>query len=234
MKQTWSIPTRDDNHMGAYVALPAQTPAPVLIVIQEIFGVNAETRARCDAYAAEGYIAIAPDLFWRLERDVDLTDRTEEEWAKAFDLMTRFNVDQGVEDLADTLSYARNRDECDGFVANVGFCLGGKLAFLMAARTDVDASIAYYGVGIEGLLAEMDSIKKPLLLHIAGQDKFVPPAAQQQIIDKATGYDRIVTCLYMEQDHAFSRKGGDHYDEAASALAADRTAAFLNKARAAS
>lgn len=227
-RQRLSLP---DGPMTLYVAKPAVTPAPCLIVIQEIFGVNAEIRARCDAYAEKGYLAIAPDLFWRLEPDVDLTDQTQEEWDKALELMRRFNVDQGVRDLKEVLAFARNRPECDGFVADIGFCLGGKLSYLMAARTDVDASVSYYGVGLQDMLGEMAAIQNPLLLHIAAQDKFTPPTAQHQIVSEAKEHELVTVFVYPDNDHAFARKGGEHYDPIAAKLAEQRSFEFLEQAR---
>ena len=229
----WTIKTADGGSMDAYVAMPAQTPAPAIIVIQEIFGVNEGVRARCEEYAAKGYLAVAPDLFWRLEPNVDITDKTQAEWDKAFDLMNRFDIDQGVKDLADTLAQTRESAECDGFVADIGFCLGGKLAYLMAARTDVDATVSYYGVGIQDMLNEMDNIKAPTLFHIAGLDKFVPKEAQDAIVAKAAPNDLLDTYVYKDSDHAFTRKGGEHYDAAATAMADAASLALLEKARAA-
>lgn len=228
MRQTLSLP---DGKMDVYVARPASAPAPCLIVIQEIFGVNQEIRDRCDHYAEKGFLAIAPDLFWRLEPNVDLTDKTQEEWDKALGLMQRFNVDQGVRDLGEVLKFARNQKNCDGFVADIGFCLGGKLAYLMAARTKTDASIAYYGVGLQDLLGEMTSIEKPLLLHIAGLDKFVPQEAQRQIVNEAKEHELVTTFVYPDNDHAFARKGGEHYDASAAKLAEQRSFEFLDHAR---
>ncbi len=227
----WTIKTADGGAMDAYVAMPSATPAPAIIVIQEIFGINEGIRTRCEEYAAKGYLAIAPDLFWRLEPNVDLTDKTPEEWAKAFDLMNRFDIDQGVKDLNDTLVQTRDSKDCDGFVADIGFCLGGKLAYLMATRTDVDATVSYYGVGIQDKLDEMDNIKAPTLFHIAGKDKFVPKEAQDAIVAKAAPNDLLDTYVYKDCDHAFTRKGGEHYDEAATILADAASFALLEKAR---
>ncbi len=226
---THTIPVSGGT-MGAYVALPAKLPAPALIVIQEIFGVNQEIRDRCDLYEQEGYIAIAPDMFWRLEPGVDITDRTQEEWDKAFSLMNAFDVDQGVKDLDAALAFARTLEGCTGKVGNIGFCLGGKLSYLMAARTDVDASVSYYGVGLQDMLGEMKNIKTPTILHMATLDKFSSPEAQAQIIAAANDHEAVTTYVYEKCDHAFARKGGDHYDADATKLAHARSIDLFNRA----
>jgi carboxymethylenebutenolidase len=207
--------------------MPAQTPAPAIILIQEIFGVNADMRAKCDAFAKQGYIAIAPDLFWRQEPGVQLTDKTKAEWDKAFALMNGFDVDKGIDDLSATLDAARTMKGCTGKVGCVGYCLGGKLAYLMAARTDIDASIGYYGVGLDGLLNESESIKNPLMLHIAELDKFSSAQARGKIVAHFAGSRTVTTHVYPGVDHAFARKGGEHYDDTAAKLANDRTDMFF-------
>lgn len=205
----------------AYVAMPAKTPAAAIIAIQEIFGVNADMRAKCDAFAAAGYIAVAPDLFWRQEPGVDLTDKSQAEWDKAFALMNGFDVDKGIGDLVATLGYARGLPGCTGKVGCVGYCLGGKLAYLMAARSDIDAAVGYYGVGLDGMLDLR--IARPLLLHIAEKDKFSTPEKNEKIIARFKDCDCVTTHLYPGVDHAFARKNGEHYDAAAAKLANVRT-----------
>ncbi len=221
------IPAKDGGHFQAYVAMPAVLPAPAVIVIQEIFGVNAEMREKCDELAQAGYIAVCPDLFWRLEPGVQLSDKTQGEWDKAFDLMNRFDIDQGIEDLRAAIHAYKGHAQSTGLVGAVGYCLGGKLAYLLATRTNIDCAVSYYGVGLEALLAESQNIKKPLLLHIAARDKFVPPAAQEQIKQGLQSNSHISLHVYEGVDHAFARGQGQHYDEKAATLANTRTAAFL-------
>lgn len=215
----------------AYVAKPknADAPAPVVVVIQEIFGVNDGIRGKCQWLASQGFIAVAPDLFWRLEPGVELTDKTKEGWDKALDLMNRFDIDKGIEDLQEVINQCRKLDGANGYAGAMGYCLGGKVAYLMAARSDADATVGYYGVGIEGLLDESKNIEKPLLLHIAGQDKFVSHEAQDEIIQGLADNHNVAIHVYKEQDHAFTRVGGDHYDEAAAIEADHRTVLFLKK-----
>src|SRR6185295_19335357 len=147
-----TIPSRDKGSFMAYVAVPKKLPAPVIVVIQEIFGVNAEMRAKCDELARQGFIAACPDIFWRMEPGVQLTDKTEGEWAKAFDFYKRFDIDKGLEDLRAAAHTMKGYAGSSGRVGCVGYCLGGKLAYLMAARAKLDCAVSYYGVGIEDLL----------------------------------------------------------------------------------
>lgn len=226
MGETISI-TTSDGSFGAYVARPAKDKAPAVVVIQEIFGVNAVMREMADGLAAQGYLAICPDLFWRIEPGVDITDKSEAEWKKAFALMNAFDADKGVEDIAAVIKYIRAEPSCTGKVGSVGFCLGGKLAFLTAARTDCDASVSYYGVGIESLTGEADKITRPLMLHIAEEDQFVPKPAQAIILQNLKNHPLITIHTYAGRDHAFARPGGEHYDEADAKLAGGRTLTFF-------
>jgi len=223
------IPSKDGQSFTAYVAMPVRLPAPVVIMIQEIFGVNAEMRRKCDDMAAAGYIAVAPDLFWRLEPGVDLTDKTKAEWDKAFDLLNRFDVDQGVEDLRATLHTFKGHAQSTGTVGCIGYCLGGKLAYLMATRSTIDVAVGYYGIGLDALLDEAKNIQKPLMLHIAEDDKFMPKAAQTKVKESLSGNPHVSVYSYPGVSHAFSRIGGEHYDEAAATLANTRTADFLRQ-----
>ena len=138
-------------------------------------------RAVCDALAAQGYAALCPDIFWRIEPGIQITDKTEAEWKRAFELFNLFDVDKGIGDLKAGLAQLRHHPACTGKAGSVGYCLGGKLAYLMATRSDVDCSVGYYGVGIQDLVGEAKSIKKPLALHMAEKDQFVPPPAQEAI-----------------------------------------------------
>jgi carboxymethylenebutenolidase len=221
--------TTDDGSFSAYVARPAAASAPAVVVIQEIFGVNQVMRDVTDGLAAQGYLAICPDLFWRIEPGIDITDQSEAEWKKAFELFNAFDVDAGVKDIAATIATIRKDPGCSGKVGAVGFCLGGLLAFLTATRTDSDASVSYYGVGIEGRLAEAEKLAQPLLLHIAEEDQFVPKEAQKVILQALKDHPLVEVHTYPGCDHAFARVGGAHYNEEAARLAHGRTQQFFKK-----
>lgn len=212
---------------SAYAAQPEKPNGATIIVIQEIFGVNEFVRAIADDYASRGYVAIAPDLFWRIEPGVNITDKSEAEWKKAFDLYSKFSVDGGIEDIQATITQARDTFPANQKVGAVGYCLGGLLAFLTATRTDIDASVGYYGVGIDASLAEAKAIKCALMLHIAEEDGFVAKPAQKAILDALGGKANISLHTYPGLDHAFARMGGEHFDQAGADLANSRTAAFF-------
>jgi carboxymethylenebutenolidase len=230
MSDMVEIKAADNGRFNAYIARRKNAEnAPAVVVIQEIFGINHVMREICDDLAKQGYVAICPDLFWRQEPGIQLTDKSEAEWARAFELFNGFNVDLGVEDLKSTLDFIRHDDGTNGKAGTIGYCLGGKLAYLMAARSDADCNVSYYGVGLDALLDEADNITKPLLMHVAELDKFVPPVAREKILDALTGKENITLHVYQGVDHAFARVGGEHYDPAMAATANDRTASFLNK-----
>ncbi len=226
--ETMSI-TTSDGAFAAYVARPQAPTAPAIVVIQEIFGVNQVMRDIADDLAAKGYLAVCPDLFWRIEPGIDITDHTEAEWKKAFELYNAFDVDKGVADIAATIAAVRSLPACSGNVGAVGYCLGGLLVFLTATRTDADASVAYYGVGVEKFTAEAEKLQHPLLMHIAEADQFVPKAAQEVILAALKDHPEIEIHTYLGRDHAFARKGGEHYDAADAETANRRTLDFFRK-----
>ena len=227
MTATFMTVTTPDGTFQAYVATPSATPAPAVVVLQEIFGVNAVMRGVCDDLAAHGYLAVCPDLFWRIEPGIDITDQSEAEWSKAFALFNAFDVEKGVADIAATIDRVRADPACNAKVGAVGYCLGGLLAFLTATRTDSDASVGYYGVGIEKFTAEADKLVHPLLLHIAEADGFTPKPAQELIIAALKNHPQVEIHTYPGRDHAFARRGGEHYDSADAALAEGRTIEFF-------
>src|ERR1043166_9576674 len=175
------IKSFDSGEFDAHIALPASGYGPGIVVLQEIFGVNQFMREVCDWYAQHGFVAICPDLFWRQERGVDMTDKSEAEWQKAFQLYQGLDEGKAVEDSAAAMDFLRKHSACNGRVGAVGFCLGGKLAWLLSVRFKPDCAVGYYGVGIEKALNEASNLSTPLMLHIAGNDQFCPPEAQAQI-----------------------------------------------------
>jgi carboxymethylenebutenolidase len=218
-----------DGDFSAYVAKPAGGAAPGIVVIQEIFGVNAVMRDVCDRLAAQGFVAVCPDLFWRIEPGIDITDQSDAESKRAFELFNAFDVDTGVADIAATIDAVRARSDINGRVGAVGFCLGGLLAFLTAARTDSDASVSYYGVGIEKYTAEAEKLARPLLIHMAEEDQFTPKPVQDLIAAALKNHPQVELLAYPNRDHAFARRGGEHYNAEDAALADGRTLAFFKR-----
>lgn len=225
-----TIPTLEgDAEFGAYVARPEGTPRAAIIVIQEIFGVNPGIRRKCDKLAAEGYLAVAPDLFWRLKPGVELDPDVEAEFQTALDLMGKFNQDAGTRDIEATIHHIR-RTMGVAKVGCVGYCLGGRLAYMTAARTDIDASVGYYGVGIDGLLHEKHAISNPLMLHIPTEDGFVSRETQAAMHEGLDDHPRVTLHDYEGLDHGFATETGKRRNEEAAQLADSRTAAFFAEA----
>ena len=219
-----SIRARDRGEFSGYLVLPEGGSGPGIVVAQEIFGVNKVMRLVADRFAEEGYVVLVPDLFWRLEPDIDL-GYSEEEWERAFELFQAFDVDLGVEDMGAALEALAAMPECTDGPAVLGYCLGGKLSFLTACRHSPKAAVSYYGVGIDEHLAESDGIDCPAVLHLAGQDKFVPPEAVAAIEGHFAGHSRVKIFVYPGVDHAFAREGEEHYNRPAALVALSRTLA---------
>jgi carboxymethylenebutenolidase len=215
-----------DTSFGAYVAQPEGAAKAAIIVIQEIFGVNPGIRQKCDKLAAEGYLAIAPDLFWRLEPGVQTDPDVEAEFQRALEMMGQFDQDAGIRDIEATIHHIR-RTLGVSKVGCVGYCLGGRLAFMSAARTDVDASVGYYGVGIDGLLGEKLAIANPVMLHIPTADGFVPRETQEAMHAGLDDHPKVTLHDYDGLDHGFATETGKRRHEDAANLADSRTAAFF-------
>ena len=227
MSETVTVTTlNDDSTFDAYVARPADTPRAAILVIQEIFGVNAGIRRKCDKLAEDGYLAIAPDLFWRLEPGVELDPDVEPEFQRALDLMGKFDQDQGIRDIEATIHPIREKEGV-AKVGCVGYCLGGRLAYMTAARTDVDASVGYYGVGIDGLLGEKHAIANPLLLHIPTEDGFVDKDTQKAMHEGLDDHPKVTLYDYEGLDHGFATEFGKRRADEAAQLADGRTSEFF-------
>jgi carboxymethylenebutenolidase len=220
------VPTLDGSAaFDAYLAEPEGMSRGAVVVIQEIFGVNAGIRRKCDQLAAAGYLALAPDLFWRIEPGIQLDPDVEPEFKRALALMGQFDQAQGVADIEATIRAARERS--GGKIGVVGYCLGGRLAFMTACRTDVDASVGFYAVGLDNLLAERHAIANPVLLHVAEEDHFVDKAAQAALHAGLDDHPRVTIHDYPGVDHGFASEFGSRRSDAAARLAEERTAAFF-------
>jgi carboxymethylenebutenolidase len=210
----------------AYVAEPNGVPRAAIVVIQEIFGVNPGIARKCDDWAAKGYLALAPDLFWRLKPGIVLDPDVPEQFHDALDWMGKFDQDAGVRDIAATIKAARARIG-GSKVGVVGYCLGGRLAFMSATRTDSDATVGYYGVGIDNLLGEKHAIANPVMLHIAGADHFVTPDIQARMHAGLDDHPQVTLHDYPGEDHGFAAEMGNRRSDSAARLADSRTEAFF-------
>lgn len=222
------IKTPSGTYSG-YFAQPASGKGAGIIVLQEILGVNANIRSIVDSFAEQGYFALAPDLFWRLEPNVQLSDKSEADWNRAFELLEKFDQDQGTKDIQSAIDTLRSTPGVNGKVGVVGYCLGGRMAYLAAARTNADAAVSYYGVMIDKNINEAKNIKVPVILHAGTADQFVPPEALAAMKSGLAPYENIKIYSYEGNDHAFARVDGHAYDKAAADLANGRTAEFLKQ-----
>jgi carboxymethylenebutenolidase len=220
-----TINSRDGDEFDAYLAMPASGYGPGIVVLQEIFGVNDYIRSVADWYAAHGFVALCPDLFWRIERGVQLSDK--DDWNKAIEFYMKLDEAKAVDDSAAALEFLRRHPACSGRAGAVGFFMGGNHAYLFSVRHKPDCAVGYYGVSIEKRLDEAKNLTSPLLLHIAEHDKFCPPEAQAAIHAALDSNPLVTIHDYAGMDHAFGRKGGEHYDPRAAELANLRSLEFF-------
>jgi carboxymethylenebutenolidase len=219
----------DSGSFNAYLARSDRPNGAGIIVLQEIFGVNANMRAVADAFSAVGFNAIVPDLFWRQQPDVDLDPATDRE--RATELMKGLDTELAVADALVAADYLRTLDGANGKVGAVGYCLGGKLAFLLAMKPEIDAAVSYYGVAIQARLDQIDEVRCPLLLHLAEDDHLCPPEAQEAIERAAAGHaDGIHVMRHPGVGHAFARLNSQAYVKASAEAADTATFALLRRA----
>jgi carboxymethylenebutenolidase len=217
--------TGDEGTIPAYVAHPDGTAMAAVIVIPEIFGINAGIRSKVDSWAALGYLAIAPDIFWRFAPGVELDPDVPEQMGEAFGYFQQYDADLGVDDIAAVLAWTKAQGIAK--TGLVGFCLGGRLAYMAATRTAVDAAVGYYGVMIDTMLDEAAHITKPLALHIPTADHFVSAEAQAAMHAGLDPNPLVTLWDYAGLDHGFAAETGNRRDEAAAQLADQRTRDFL-------
>ena len=210
------------------MARPKTLPAPAVVVLQEIFGVNMDMRETCDELAAQGFIAVCPDLFWRQEPGLDLNHWSDAEWKKGLALYAAYDRDKGVRDIVDTAHAAGQLDGASGKVGVMGFCLGGLMTFLTAAREKIDAAVAYHGGETEKYLDEADKITAPMLMLLAEEDEFISEEAQTKIKAALSNKPNVEIYSYPGCNHAFARHTGTHNNAAAAAKANGRTWQFLH------
>ena len=229
MGETVRISTLDGGQtFPFYRAQPAERAEKhaAIIVIPEIFGVNPGIRAKCDHWAAKGYTAVAPDIFWRFAEAEELDPDVPDQFQKALQNMGKFNGDECIRDIEALIHHLKREEGC-AKVGLVGFCLGGFIAYTAAARTDIDASVGYYGVSIDQHLNEAHAIANPLMLHIAGADHFVTAEAQAKIHAELDGHPRVTLHDYPGLDHGFATESGERRNTEGAQLADSRTEAFF-------
>jgi carboxymethylenebutenolidase len=214
---------------GAYIARPETVPAPAVVVLHEVFGVNADIRKTCDELAERGFVAVAPDLFWRQEPGVDLGVNSEADWQHGLRLYQAYDRDFGVGDIKETLDAVAKLPDCTGKIGVQGYCFGALMTFLTAVRGRVDAAVAYHGGDTEKYLGEAGNLHAPLLMHLGEEDEFISKAAQAEIKKALASNPNATVYSYPGQHHAFARHNGAHYDAASATLANGRTNEFLHR-----
>jgi len=215
---------------SAYIARPKSSSASTVVVLQELFGVNADIRKHCDELAEQGYLAVAPDLYWRQEPGVDLSVTSQTDWDHGLRLYQAYDRDAGVKDIKDTIDAVRSLPECNGKVALLGYCLGALMVFMTAVRNDgIDAAVWYHGADTEKYLGEIDGLHAPILMHLAEEDEFISKAAQAEIRAALAKKPNAMVYSYPGQNHAFSRNNGAHYNAVVATLANGRTREFLHQ-----
>ena len=222
-----TIQATDGRGFSAYVVEPKAKPAGAVILIQEIFGVNQAMRDTCAWVADLGFIAVCPDLFWRIQPGIDITDKSDAEWKQAFELFQKFDQAKGIDDLKACVAASRGLPGANGKVATIGYCLGGRLAFMMAQQSDADANISYYGVGLDELVSDLPKLTRPLLIHLADKDEFFPAEGRAAVVKAIEGHKHAVSHVYPNANHAFARVNGVHWDGRSATIANGRSAEAL-------
>lgn len=222
-----AIQSHDGRKFDGYLSLPPTGRGPGLVIIQEIWGVNTHIRAVADQYAMDGYVVIAPDIFWRQEANVDLT-YDEVGTKKAFQLMQGLNGPDAMADLIATVQALRSRPELTGKVGAVGYCMGGRLAYQLAATGTIDTAVCYYGGGIQNNLDVAQSISVPILFHFGALDTHIPTAAVDAVKKAFSGRPNAQFNVYEDAEHGFNCWGRPMYNQRASALAHGRTLEWLS------
>jgi len=218
-----------NGEFGAHIIIPNALPAPAVVILHEVFGVNADIRQTCDEIADQGFIAIAPEMYWREEKNVNLSVRSEADWQHGLRLNQAFDRDAGARDIRDTVLVAAKLPRCTGKVAVLGYCIGGLMTFLTSARFGADAAVVYHGGDTEKYLDEAPRVDAPLLMHLGEEDEFISKDAQAQIKAAFAKKPNATIFSYPGQYHAFSRHNGTHYNAEAAALAHERTYEFLDQ-----
>lgn len=229
--ETITLPTGET--FTAYCAVPESGRGPGVILFQEIFGVNANMRSLADQFAAEGFVAVVPDMFWRIEPGFERPG--EESLEEAFGMMQRFDRDAATGDMTAVHAHLLGMEACTGTVGVTGFCLGGALAFVAAATSRVDgrgpdAAVCYYGSAINDLLGLVDRIECPIAFHYGEQDPYIPPENIDAVEAAVAGLPNVEFWRYPDAGHGFSN--GDSpsmYEPEAAALAWERTVGFFRR-----
>ncbi|UDG82569.1 dienelactone hydrolase family protein [Candidatus Vallotia cooleyia] len=222
----WHDIDTEDGKFQAYLALPHTGKGPGIVLIQEIFGVNQHIREVADQYATDGYLVMAPDIFWRSKPHIEL-GYADADCRRGIALMEQINLNKTLQELSATVRALRSLPEQSGKIAAVGYCFGGMLAYNMASHGLIDAAVAYYGGGIQNQLDHASQIDIPILFHYAEQDTNIPLSAAYQVKEYFKGHNNAQFYLYPNAYHGFNCAHRATYQQRAAALAHGRTLTFL-------
>lgn len=222
-----TVTAHDAGQFGAYLRLPPAGHGPGVVLVQEVFGVNDYVRAVAARLALLGYVVAAPDLYWRIEPGLALA-HDDEGLARGMQLAGQLDHDRAVDDLDATAAHLRGLGEVVDRVGAVGFCLGGTLAFHLAARAQIDATVSYYGSGVPDSLETLRDVDRPILFHFGGADEYIPRGAVERVVQAAAD-SPVATChLHEAAGHAFDNHESARFHQARPAVAAwGLSAAFL-------
>lgn len=222
------IKTGDGKEFPGFICRPENGSGPGLLLIQEIFGVNSHIRDVADLYAKEGFVVIAPDLFWRMQPGVELS-YSEHDFACGFEYYQKLDWGLAVADLAHVATVLRQMPGVNGKVGAVGYCMGGNFAYRLAAHGVVDAAVSYYGAGVDQILDQAKGITCPLIMHFAAKDTHIPAEAVENIRKATAGNQLVSIYVYKGAEHGFNCDQRSSYDRKSAMLAYGRSAAFLHK-----
>jgi carboxymethylenebutenolidase len=215
--------------MPAYLATPEDHPrAGGVVLIHEIFGLNKSMRATADRFAEAGFLTICPNLTWRQGNAEELEPGTEEALEEGRRRMAELTDDQMLDDIKAAVLHLREMEECNGRVATVGYCMGGRLAWLMGCRGDTQANVAYYATRIERHLGECVRLSRPFMMHIGEKDPFIPAETRERIKERLCPVAGMSFHTYPDVGHGFARPGATGAEAQAAELANRRTVDFLN------
>ncbi len=223
------VTTHDGGRMPAFVARPRSGSGPGLVVLQEIFGVTDYIKQRARDLAELGYVALVPQLYWRLGSDVELPENTPEGLQQAFGYMQRLDEAQAVDDAAAALEHLRAMPQTNGTAGVLGFCMGGRLAYMLAAASDPDVVVSYYGSGIASRLHDAPRITAPIVFHFGTADQYLSLEEAERIRAAFADHPSTEVHVHADAGHAFDNPSPMFHHQPASAEAWPQTAAFLKR-----
>ncbi|CAN5549466.1 dienelactone hydrolase family protein [soil metagenome] len=224
--QKVSITAADGESFSGYLALPESGMWPAILLIQEVFGVNPHIRKVADYYAQEGYVVLAPDLFFRMWPNVEL-GYSGKDMEVALSYKEKFDEELGIRDLQSALEFLRKLPNVNGGVAALGFCIGGRLAYRLAAHSKLEAAVSYYGAEIDKHLSEADNICAPIIFHLGEEDQLIPPSSMENLMMKMVSRHDARVFVYENVGHGFNCDARASYNQRAALLSQARTVEFL-------